>query len=284
MMITLLYPSVCVKVKQMIQDIYPQSYDLTYALKPIRENDTVVLLKERKVALIEGKLPLYKDLKTGNDEDFIYLFSISHKAYFTSLKKHDELAYHPLRPSLSLLEKPDGFALSTAAHLHDWYSSHRYCGACGSPLLKDKQERALICPQCGQRFYPVIAPAVIIGLIDEDRILISRYAGRDYKGIALLAGFCEIGETAEDTCRREVWEEVGLQIRDISYFASQPWGIDNNLLLGYFAHLDGSDQIRLDRNELSSAQWIKRKDLPVNSDLSTLTATMIEAFRSGRII
>ena len=81
------------------------------------------------------------------------------------------------------------------------------------------------CPHCGNLIFPKIAPAVIIGLIHEDSILISTYADRPYKGRALLAGFCEIGETPEQTVVREVQEEVGLRVKNIRYFDSQPWGL-----------------------------------------------------------
>jgi len=111
----------------------------------------------------------------------------------------------------------------------------------------------------------------------------SRYAGREYRGSALLAGFCEIGETPEETCRREVMEEVGIRIRNIRYYASQPWGIESDLLLGFVAEADGDDTIRVDHNELAEAVWVERKDIEKRDDLRSLTATMIEAFRTGKI-
>lgn len=93
----------------------------------------------------------------------------------------------------------------------------------------------LRCPKCGNLIYPKIAPAVIVAVTRGDQILMTRYQGRDYKGYALIAGFTEIGETAEDTVRREVMEEVGLQVKDLRYYGSQPWGADANLLLGFLA-------------------------------------------------
>ena len=128
----------------------------------------------------------------------------------------------------------------------------------------------------------MIAPAVIVAVTNGDQLLVSRYAGREFKGMALIAGFCEIGETAEDTVRREVMEEAGLKVKNLRYFGSQPWGYASNLLLGYFCEVYGSDEIHFDREELQEAFWIRREALePVTENLLSLTGTMIETFRQG---
>ena len=93
-------------------------------------------------------------------------------------------------------------------------------------------QRMLQCPCCANMVFPKIAPAVIVGVTHGDKILMTKYAGREYKRYALIAGFTEIGETAEETVKREVMEEVGLTVKNIRYYKSQPWGFDSNLLLG----------------------------------------------------
>ena len=150
-------------------------------------------------------------------------------------------------------------------------------------MVHSDQERVLICSDCGNRVYPGISPAVIIGVTRGDDILVTRYADREYKGVALLAGFCEIGESGEDTVRREVMEEVGLKVKNIRYYASQPWGIDSNLLIGYFAEVDGSTEIHMDVRELKEAVWMPRTELKPAKNVMSLTMTMIEAFRKGEI-
>ena len=141
----------------------------------------------------------------------------------------------------------------------------------------------LKCPHCGNEIYPKIAPAVIVGVKDGNRLLLTRYAGRAYKRYALVAGFNEIGETPEETVQREVMEEVGLKVRNIRYYKSQPWGVDSDLLLGYFCDLDGSDQIRLDHDELETGEWFEREEIPVEDDGISLTRAMIRAFKEGEI-
>jgi NAD+ diphosphatase len=138
------------------------------------------------------------------------------------------------------------------------------------------------CPKCGNLIFPRISPAVIVAVTDGDRLLLSKYAGRSYTRYALLAGYTEIGETLEETVQRETMEEVGLRVKNIRFYKSQPWGVDGNILMGFFCDLDGSDQIHLDENELSMAGWFSRNDLPAHDDGISLTREMIRIFEEGR--
>ncbi len=272
----------------MIQDIGNDIYHVEYTPEKPEDKDVVFLFKTRRVyaQLDEAKnlyFPTYAMLKDQMDKEKIqFLFKISATSYYwydgeAELEGYD---YEIAARMNNLKDMTEALAGMTAYHLYVWYNSHRYCGKCGHPLDHLDQERALSCSACGNRAYPVIAPAVIIGVTKGDEILITRYAGREYKGVALLAGFCEIGESAEDTVRREVMEEVGLNIKNIRYYASQPWGIDSNLLLGYFAEVDGSTEIHMDENELREAVWMHRSQLKEAKNVMSLTMTMIEAFRN----
>ena len=130
--------------------------------------------------------------------------------------------------------------------------------------------------------YPKISPAVIVAVTDGDRLLMSRYAGRPYGNYALIAGFTEIGETIEDTVRREVMEEVGLKVKNLRYYTSQPWSFSDSLLMGFYADLDGSPEITLDESELAEARWFSREEVPEPKGLFSLTGTMVNAFRKGQ--
>ena len=148
-------------------------------------------------------------------------------------------------------------------------------------MEKGVAERHLVCSRCHRIIYPQIAPAVIVGVIDGDRILMTRYARRG-SGLALIAGFTEIGETVEETVRREVMEEVGVRVKDITFYKSQPWAFSGTLLMGFYAQLDGDDTLTVDTRELSEAFWVKRDAIDVaNQDLS-LTNEMICQFAAGK--
>ena len=141
-------------------------------------------------------------------------------------------------------------------------------------------ERSQVCPRCGQTVYPKICPAVIAAVYDGDRLLLTRYRGRPFTRYALVAGFNEIGESIEDTVRREVMEEVGLRVRDLRFYKSQPWVFTDSLLMGFFARLDGPDAITLQEDELSEAAWFDRRDIPADHSGISLTGEMIEYFRA----
>ena len=165
--------------------------------------------------------------------------------------------------------------------VNDWYISHQFCGRCGTQTQVDEKDMMLKCPSCGQVHYPRIAPAIIVAIRNEDKLLMAQHSYHDSIRYALIAGFTEIGETVEETVAREVMEEVGLQVKNIRYYKSQPWGVDSNLLLGFFADLDGDDTIHRDETELAEAEWFDRGAMPAHDDGISLTREMMGVFERG---
>jgi NAD+ diphosphatase len=145
-------------------------------------------------------------------------------------------------------------------------------------------ERALLCPSCRNLVYPAIAPSVIVAVMHGDRLLLTRYQAShsSYRNYALVAGYVETGETVENTVRREVMEEVGLKVKNIRYYKSQPWPFSGALLMGFFCEADGDDAIVLDESELEEAVWMERGQLPDRSDDVSLTSEMMECVRLGK--
>lgn len=177
----------------------------------------------------------------------------------------------------------DRFGAFCALHVANWLLAHRHCGRCAAPLARHGE--CLRCPECGEEYYPSIAPAVIVGLTHRGRLLVTRYANRPYKGPALVAGYCEVGETAEATCRREAREETGLEVVSTRYFASQPWGLSGSLLLGFFAEV-ADPAFSLADGELGEAAWLAPDELPPPPDAAgalSLTAAMIDAYAKGSV-
>ena len=221
------------------------------------------------------------------EEKFQYVFRMQEVNYFLWMGDAGEPSdaayeYDEIR-QLSFLETKDVcFAACTAKHLHGWYRSNRFCGFCQTPTVHDTKERMVKCPKCGNLIFPKISLAVIIAVTDGDRLLLSKYAGRAFTRYALIAGYTEIGETIEETVHREVMEEVGLKVKNLRYYKSQPWGRDGAVLMGFFCDLDGSDEIHLDENELALAGWHDRHSLPAHDDGISLTREMIRVFEEGR--
>lgn len=268
----------------MIQDIQPQKYHNEYTPRPIQADDIVFVFRGREVlgrTDADGALAFPQGAEV-TQENLQYLFSIDDRAFFLATEPVAGYEFLSMRQLRSCNPKDLCFAGMTAWHLYNWYDTHRFCGKCGKPVTHHETLRALKC-DCGNLVFPVISPAVIVGVTNGDKILVTRYAGREFKGMALIAGFCEIGERAEDTVRREVLEEAGVRVKNIRYFDSQPWGFASDLLLGFYAELDGSDEIRIDEEELQSAAWVSRDELePVVENQLSLTGTMIERFRLGK--
>ena len=216
---------------------------------------------------------------------FIYLFSLGGSPYFLADGWQGEIATGLRAIPISSLRCPPSrdlaFAGVTGYQLFQWYCARRYCGACGARTELDSRERMIFCPACGQKEYPSIMPAVIVGVHDGDRLLLTQYAGRTSTRWALVAGFSEIGEPLEQTVRREVFEETGLQVKNILYYKSQPWPFSGSLLAGFFAALEGSPDVKIDGIELDKAVWMTREEIPVVFDGCSLTNEMICQFKKA---
>ena len=287
----------------MIQDIKPQTMHNQFRDEgpgDVRDEDTVFSFCDREILCrveeVNGENTVsfpsaaeYLAAGAGR-EDFIYLFAIDEKPYWLCLDAEcswpegTDYDMKSIRTLRRAQPKVSCFAGETAYHLYVWYRDNVFCGRCGHRTEYSHRERAKICPDCGNVIYPKIAPAVIVGITNPQRskIVLTRYAGRAHKGNALVAGFCEIGETAEDTVRREVLEEVGLHVRHIRYFKSQPWGFDSNLLFGYYCIADETEPIHMDDGELARAVWVSREDIGEENRELSLTAEMIMSFKEAK--
>lgn len=276
---------------RMIQDIAPHVFKNEYVpQKP--EKDSYVMYMEHEKMLVKQKgeqisFPTFEELEESNVniyEEATYLFAIDNRRFYLL----DELIYDERyqwieREAFRRMQPAElAFAGITAWQLKRWYQNHKFCGRCGKPMKKDKKERMLYCEACHLMEYPKICPAVIVGLTDGNRLLLTKYAGRKHKNYALIAGFAEIGETIEETVRREVMEEVGLKVKNITYYKSQPWSFTDTLLFGFYAELEGSPEIHLDEEELSVAEWFEREEIPINDVSVSLTNEMILNFKNGK--
>lgn len=279
----------------MIQDIFPHRFNNAYQQKRPADSSRILGFCDRTVYLSNQDGIRFLTFKEWQDYNrrmgrstppSVYLFTIEEEDYFlTDIHKEDKIGdfrfykmfdIRPMRPMESV------FAATTAFHLYQWYRDNQFCGRCGKKLIHSEKLRMMQCPCCANMVFPKIAPAVIVGVTNGDRILMTKYAGREYKRYALIAGFTEIGETVEETVQREVMEEVGLKVKKIRYYKSQPWGFDSNLLLGFFCELADEHEICLDREELSLAEWVDYHDILDDPEKLSLTHNMMEYFRDQK--
>ncbi len=271
----------------MIQDISPERLDNAYRDLVPREEDPVLCFDQDRViaALSEGRLAFPRAGEMGVSRGMVYAFSAAGRNYFLRPgggripEGYEHFSLRQLR-DLNLTGNLDLFIVYTGFHLWKWYGSSRFCGACGAETSPAHDERALVCPSCGNRIYPRINPAVIVGVKNGEKLLITRYKS-GFRHNALIAGFTEIGETAEETVRREVREEAGLRVKNIRYYHSQPWGIASDLLMGFYCEVDGSTEIHRDDRELGYAEWVERKEIILQPSDYSLTNEMMKRFRDG---
>ncbi len=275
----------------MIQDIYPKKLYNEYRPGAVPSEDSLIVsFKENTILIKENEsgedmlFPTSKDIQAGK-EDLIYLFSVDSQSFFLLQKEIDPpegYSYQDFRGirGKDYLSKELVFAAFTAYQLSEWYTVTRFCGKCGSANENDKIERARICPKCGNKIYPRINPAVIIGVTDKDtnRIVLTKYR-TGFAHNALVAGFTEIGETLEGTVEREVMEEVGLKVNNIRYYKSQPWGIASDILTGFFCDVQGGKDIKMDASELKYAEWVSPEDIVLQPTNYSLTNEMMKLFK-----
>jgi len=272
----------------LIQDIGPHRFDRTYSRAAATASDYALCCREGSVLLRqEGAswyLPRFSELEMDST-GARHIFALDGVGCYlaeTPQRIPSDCAFVTVQQLRQIRPLETAFAAATGAQLSRWYRDRSYCGRCGHPMEPSPTERAMVCPSCGLTEYPKLCPAVIVAVTDGDKLLLTRYADRPYRGDALIAGFVEVGETVEDTVRREVMEEVGLRVKNIRYYKSQPWAFTDTLLMGYTCQLDGDGTITLDRNELKEGFWQHRADItPRDTDIS-LTAEMIERFRTGK--
>ena len=274
----------------MIHEISPSILDNAYKSVDIDAGSRMAIFLGHKILLKETAqgiaYPCYADVKE-HIENYRYLFSMNGQSYFLGTLKEGHEKVLSAYKSYSSDEIKEcqpvelAFAAMTAMHLDGWYKNSGYCGRCGHETRHHPSMRMMQCPSCGNMIFPRISPCVICAVTDGERLLVTQHAPGH--GYALVAGFMEIGETAEECCAREVFEETGVHITDVRYYASQPWGCDGNMMFGYTARLDGSHHIELDQNELSSARWLKPEEIPEPEDKSSLTREMIRRFRKGQL-
>jgi NAD+ diphosphatase len=171
------------------------------------------------------------------------------------------MAFEGLRQVYGRLDEDLFGVAARAVQIVDWDRTHRFCGRCGVPLNMRTTERAKECPQCGLLYFPRLAPAIIVLVQRGDKLLLARSRHFMPGMYSVLAGFVEPGESLEEAVVREVREEVGIEVKDIYYFGSQPWPFPHSLMVGFTATYAGGE-ISLNDDEIENAGWFEVGHLP----------------------
>lgn len=275
----------------MIQELYPYKLDNQYKHAVPKAGDRIISIRDHRMLVKEREdgtidFPKIEELGVRFQENGIsrYLFSVDDTQFFLFHNLELEgYEYHTVGYLRGKAPKHLVYAGMVGWQLAGWYETHQFCGRCGQELVHDEKERMMKCPICGHMEYPKICPCVIVGVIHEDKILVTKYRDRKTNYYALVAGFAEVGETIEETVHREVMEETGVKVKNLRYYKCQPWPFSESLLFGFFCELDGSDEITMEEDELSVAKWISRDELDVTCNDFALTNEMLAVFKDDKV-
>lgn len=166
-------------------------------------------------------------------------------------------------------------AMSRARQLAAWLHQNRFCGVCGQAMQILKHESACECGSCKNRVYPRISPVCVGLVLKGDQILLARSPHFPPGIYSALAGFVEVGESAEQCLRREIMEEAGIEIDNIRWFGSQSWPYPHSLMMGFIADY-ASGELRPQVDEIEDLRWFKRDELPALPHPSTIAFQMIQ--------
>ncbi len=232
---------------------------------------------KREIYLEENNIPIVstKDLDDYDSNFILYIGTYKNKpCLVVNINTEDNFISlydtYDIDPNLYRM-------ISRAILINDWYKSHQYCGNCGTKTVVDKKDMMMLCPKCGQLHYSRIAPAIIVAINNNGKLLMAKHSYHKNIRYALVAGFIEAGESVEEAVHREVMEEIGIKIKNIQYIESQSWPFPNSLMLGFMADYD-SGEICVDGDEILDAKWFDVDDIEVPNSNISISSFLIKKF------
>lgn len=252
----------------------------------VYNNKKLLMKKEGDKYYIPTILELDRILVEHGNGEYIGLYG-EYDCFSISLKELPELEEKyelvDVKEITILTGDPALFILAGAAnHILHWSSMNQYCGCCGHKTMDKVDERAKICPNCGNVIYPRISPATITAIFKGDQILLAHNRNFRKDLHSLIAGYVEPGETLEQCVEREIREEVGIKVKNIKYFSSQPWSFPDSLMMAFTAEYESGD-ITVDNCEITDAAWYKADNLPEIPSIDSVAGRMIRWYRDSHV-
>jgi len=263
-------------IKKSLYDNYSIDFKENYRTE---ENSYYFIFYNRELYLNENnELPLI------NEEELNKKFNVNFSLYIGTFKNKPAFVVDIIESSEKFYNLTDVFPIDDelfliggrAVQILDWYKNHQYCGVCGTHNVMDDDLMMLKCPKCGHINFTRIAPAIIVAIRKDDKLLMAYHSYYKIKQYTILAGFVEAGETLEEAVHREVKEEVGINIKNVKYFASQSWPFPNSLMVGFTAEYD-SGKIKVDNFEILKARWFSKDEIERRSNIS-ISSWLIDDF------
>ncbi|GFN35751.1 NAD(+) diphosphatase [Tepidimicrobium xylanilyticum] len=246
-----------------------------------RDDKLMVYEKDGKISIPRRKDVLKLNISIYNIQCMGAYFGYNcYCGEFVDILDDEKNKLMDLKTLSKSIEENYYYLASKAKLLLNWLKSNQYCGRCGSKMhMKDsKSERAMVCSMCNNTTWPRTSPAIIVAVTKGDKLLLAHNRQFPNGRYSVIAGFVEYGETLEECVKREVYEEVGIKVRNIKYFGSQPWPFPNSMMIGFTAeYLDG--EIKVDGDEIIDANWFTKEEvLRMHNKSISLGSQLIEWF------
>ena len=245
------------------------------------KNNKIMFEPDLKTFLLDSSylnIDIKNSLVVGiaESENKVYAIDISNCENDINIG-YKSLVEYDVRHLLAISEPEDIILMGRANQLLHWLRSNKYSGYSGELNKFDTNEESLICPTTSKMIYPSIAPCVLAMVTRDDEILLARNNLFPEGLYSVLAGFVEVSESAEETVKREVLEEVSIKVKNLKYYGSQPWPFPSQLMLGFSCEYD-SGEIIVDGTEIVEANWYKYNDLPYVPPSTSLSGSLINSF------
>ena len=277
----------------MLHELFPHRFNNQFLIKNEIGKDDYILFYHEKSLLLktagEGfEIPRKRDFSEISDiTTKSYLFALNDVPCFLiwdSLKiDNSKFVYKETSLFRSLKQKEIAWIGIVGFQLLTWYEQNKFCGKCGSKTQEKEDERAIICPNCNTMVFPKISPAIIVAITCNDKILLAHNSNFQGNWYSLVAGYADVGESLEEAVIREVKEEVGVAVKNLRYYKSQPWPFSGSMMIGFIAEADSNQPISIDNKEITSAEWFTRYNLPNHPPTLSIAGEMIEKFENGEI-
>jgi len=239
----------------------------------------LVNIKDNKITI-----PFINDLSKLNIsiKSKQYLGRLNNIPCFTGEVSNDKLndfsmSFMNLRETFNMIEEEVFWLAGRAFQIMNWDRNSKFCGKCGVETKQNQGDTSKKCPVCNLSIYPKISPAVIVAIVKDNKILLAQNNNFRNKFYSVLAGFVEPGETLEECVLREVKEEVGIDVKNIRYFGSQPWPFPDSLMIGFTSEY-ASGEISIDEDELCDAKWFSVDNLPEIPGSISISRKLIDWF------
>lgn len=223
-----------------------------------------ILIKKDVKNLIVPLLPESEELPFNLiNIEFLGIDNNNNALWFATVEKEDiefdGYEFKPFREFYKLASHYDFMIAGYAVQIYQWRKDFKYCGKCGEKMIRHKSERAMQCTECKHLSFPRISPAVIVAVKKDDKLLLAHNSKFREGLYSVIAGYIEPGETPEEAARREVLEEVSINIKNLKYIKSQSWPFPDSLMMGYTAEYE-SGEIIPDKLEIDDAAWFTVED------------------------